>query len=495
MTFAVDIPQGKVALPSGQEIPLRDGRFFIGDLRPDTQQSELTFKGSGATSAVLQLLDHAPLGYVQAVGLKPEYFGGTADGSFALSIPMREDLEFKHVKLRGTGRLEQAIASNVFGKIDVEGGGLDVNITEQAAEVKGPILIKGVPAELTWQRIFDQPEERQPPVRITAVLDAAQRETLGLKVSHLVQGSIPVELSIRRDAQGAQTLSMQGDLTDTKLIFGNMGWTKPAGRAATVQFDVAHGEDGSTDLRNFKIAGDEIAIDGSISLDAEQHLKSFYFSDFSFDKLTHVEITATVRDGNVLEVEAHGPSYDGKQFFQSLFAAGQLAEGSEAADPFSVDLTARIGSVAGFYDTTLTDAQLTAKKRNGKLVALNATGKLGRAAVAVDLDSNKGIRRVRAESGDAGGAFRLIGFYPKVDGGQASLEVNLDAEESGTEERHAMGQEFRGAWRFGGERCADRSAIDRSSRHGEPQEGDPPDAPLLRSVAGAVLRRQGRVPA
>ena len=130
-----------------------------------------------------------------------------------------------------------------------------------------------------------------------------------------------------------------------------------------MQFDMAQAEDGSTDLKNFKISGDDIAIDGSISLDPEQHLKCFYFSDFSFDRLTHVEITATVRDGKVLEVEAHGPSYNGKQFFQSLFSAGQLAEDSEAADPFSVDLTARIGTVVGFYDTNLTDAQLT--RRSG----------------------------------------------------------------------------------------------------------------------------------
>ena len=32
-----------------------------------------------------------------------------------------------------------------------------------------------------------------------------------------------------------------------------------------------------------------------------------------------------------------------------------------------------------------------------------------------------------AEARDAGDAFRLVGFYPSVDGGEASLEVNLDA--------------------------------------------------------------------
>lgn len=432
ISFWVDIPEAKIALPSGQEIALSEGRFFIPDLRPEPQQGQITFKAAGATATVLQLLDHEPLGYMQAVGMKPEAFGGTATGNFVLDMPMREDLKFKEIKLRGEARLDQAIASNVVGNISIEGGALDVNVTEQALDARGQILIKGVPAELAWQRIFYEPEDRQPPIRISATLDETARETLGLKMSHLLKGPLPVTLSVARNAEGVQGLSMQADLTPTQLVFGNMGWTKPQGRSASLQFDIVQFEDGSTDLKNFKILGDEIAIDGSISLDPEQHLKSFYFSDFSFDMLTHVEINATVRDGNVLEVDAHGPSYNGKQFFQSLFSAGQLAEDADPRDPFSVDLTARFGTVVGFYDSTVTDVQTTLKKRNGRLVELNATGKLnGRSPLAVKLDGTNGARIIRAESRDAGAAFRLIGFYPKVEGGEASLEVNLDASNAG----------------------------------------------------------------
>ena len=432
-TFSVDVPQGKVALPSGQEIALSDGRFFIPDLRIDPQQGQITFKANGATTTVMQLLDHEPLGYMQSVGMKPDSFGGAVSGNFALDMPMKEDLKFKEVKLRGEARLDNAIASRAVGTVDVEGGTLDVNVTERALDVRGQILIRGVPAELAWQRIFYEPDERQPPIRISATLDENQRETLGLKISHLLRGPVPVTLAITRYAEGTQALSMQADLTQAQLIFGNMGWTKLPGRSATMQCDIVQGDDGSIDLKNLKILGNDIAIDGSISLDPEQHLKGFYFSDFSFDMLTHVEINATVRDGNVLEVDAHGPSYDGKQFFQSLFSAGQLAENSEPHDPFSVDLTARLGTVVGFYDTTVTDAQVTLQKQNGRLVGLSASGKLnGRMPLAVKLDDANGARIIHAESRDAGAAFRLIGFYPKVDGGEASLEVNLDTSEPGT---------------------------------------------------------------
>ncbi len=99
--FSVDIPQGKIVLPSGQEIALTEGRFYIPDLRIDPQEGVIAFKANGATPTVLELLDHKPLGYIQSVGMKPDFLGGTAAGGFTLSMPLLADLEFKDIKLNG----------------------------------------------------------------------------------------------------------------------------------------------------------------------------------------------------------------------------------------------------------------------------------------------------------------------------------------------------------------------------------------------------------
>ncbi|MGI8724311.1 MAG: AsmA-like C-terminal domain-containing protein [Methyloceanibacter sp.] len=427
--FAVDIPSAKIGLPSGAEIALSEGRFFIPELRQDPQQGEITFKARSTTPSVLQLLDHEPLGFITAVKMRPEDFGGTANGDFTLKMPLMKELEFKDIKLNGMARLDDAVASNVGGKLSVEGGAVDVNITEQAVEAKGDIIIKGVPAQLAWQRIFYTPEEQQPPIKVMALLDEAARDKLGIKINHLVRGPLPTTLSMTNNAQGEQTISMQADLTSAELIFGSMGWTKAKGRAASVQFDVAQTEDGSTELKNFRMLGDQMTIDGWIALDPEQHLKSLYFSDFSFDAQTHIEISATVRDDQVLAITAQGPSYNGKLFFQSLFSAGQLADTAvESPDPFDIDLTARVNSLVGSYNTTVANAVVTLKKRKGRLVALNATGELnGKAPAAAKIEDHKGSRLITAESRDAGAAFRLVGFYPNVEGGEASLQVNLDA--------------------------------------------------------------------
>ncbi len=72
------------------------------------------------------------------------------------------------------------------------------------------------------------------------------------------------------------------------------------------------------------------------------------------------------------------------------------------------------------------------QKRDGRLVALDAKGNLnGKTPAAVKLEQQGGARLIKAEALDAGAAFRLVGFYPSVEGGEATLQVNLDAGTAG----------------------------------------------------------------
>jgi hypothetical protein len=74
-------------------------------------------------------------------------------------------------------------------------------------------------------------------------------------------------------------MALEADLTEAQLLFGGLGWTKPAGRAASSARLVPQ-EDGSTFSTISRSSGDDIDIQGGIALDAEQHLKEFHFSDF-----------------------------------------------------------------------------------------------------------------------------------------------------------------------------------------------------------------------
>ena len=432
--MAFDVPDSWIVLPSGKRVMLGAGRLTVDDLRPDPEIARMEFQSRGSAQAILELLDHEPLGYVRAAGLKTSDLGGKTSGSFKLEFPLFNDLEFKHIKLRGTVDLEDATVKGAFGGVNVEGGELTFNVTEQALEARGDILVNGVPVVLSWQRIFDAPPDKQPELRLSTVLDEAARERLGLKLNHMIRGAVPVIMSIAQmpSAGKRRKVRVQADLGGAELILANMGWRKPRGRAAVLNFDIGQGVEGNTELQNFRIIGDDIAIDGWISLDEDQRPKAFYFPDFSFNVITQLEVSGKLRNDNVWEVQAHGPAYDGRQFFRSLFSSGQLSE-DENSGPESVagiELNARIGTMVGFFDTMVKDVSIDlVKQPGGRLVALDARGRLnGKEDIVVKLvEGGQNERVVLAESNDAGSAFRLIGFYPRMEGGRASLKVSLDA--------------------------------------------------------------------
>ena len=50
--------------------------------------------------------------------------------------------------------------------------------------------------------MFGAPADKQPPLRIAAVLDNSYRTQLGLDINDLVQGDVGVEVTVGRDARG-----------------------------------------------------------------------------------------------------------------------------------------------------------------------------------------------------------------------------------------------------------------------------------------------------
>lgn len=435
MEFSVDIPEGKIDAGNGMEIALSDGRFFIPDLRDDPQEGIVNFRAAAPTPAVLTLLDHKPLGYIAEVGLKPDFLGGTATGEFTLSMPIVNDLDFKDIKMSGVARLENAITPNLVGDLGIQGGVVDMNLSSEGLSASGNVKIKNVPATVHWQRVFYAPESQQPPISVTAVLDAEAREKLGLKINHIVNGPIPATLYLRGLGTGTgqpdtSKMSMAADLTQAELLFGAMGWKKPAGQEARIGFDVNRRPDGSTDLENFQITGEDLNISGRVALDTGNHLQSLYFSQFSVNPLTNLSIKGDLRSDGILEVHAEGPSYDGRGFFHALFSADQFAEGASVQrdESFDIDLTAKVGRLVGYDDTTATDVDIALTKRDGRLIALRGNGYLnGNKPVSIELENRDGARVLLAHADDAGAAFRLIGFYRSIQGGKASLQVNLDA--------------------------------------------------------------------
>ena len=241
---------------------------------------------------------------------------------------------------------------------------------------------------------------------------------------------MPVEITITRGARNKPAIRLRAGLSNADLLLENISWHKSPGRPAMLQCDIAQGRTHKIELQNFKVAGDDIAIEGWAAIGADNRLREFYFPDFSLNVVTRMEVQGSLGSDNIWKVKAHGSTFDGRDFFRSLFSLGQLAEQHPAAKKprDGIDLDAEISNVIGFSEVNLRGVKLKLSKRGEKLTALDVRGTLdGGKPLAVALRQDPGQpRQLLADWTDAGQAFKLIDLYPDIQGGRVRLEVNLD---------------------------------------------------------------------
>ncbi len=428
-TFDV-LGDAHIDVPSGRTLSFSSGQFIIDDMRPHFPNAEVRFKGAGEVAGVLELLDQPPLGYVKAVGFKPNLINGQASAAFKIGFPLLKDFKFKSMSLSGRTRVSDLKSAGLPGGLALNGGVINFDATEAAVSASGDVKVNNVPVSVVWQRIFDAPLERQPTLRLASILSEKARDDLGLNINHIVKGDLPIALAVAMQRDGPPKFFMEANLTNADLFLTAIGWRKPPGQKAAVTFDLSQRQDNFLVLDNFAMTGDGLNVSGRLLFNDKRRLAAFSLPEFSLNALTKLSIAGELTPQNVLKVQAKGPSYDGRQFFRSLLTAGKISDNqpSPMKDEPGLDLNVEIETLFGYYDTTVKSLVVDAKRRGGRLSYLEGTGRLnGEAPIAVHVEQKPGHPRLLvSDATDAGSAFRLTGFYSSVQGGTMNLRVNLD---------------------------------------------------------------------
>lgn len=427
----ITVPDATIIVGPTKKIPLKAIRFTAVDVLGDRPIGEVALRFQSPLSPVLELIDQPPLSLMKEAGLGSEVIEGKADGQLKLTLPLIDALDEKDIKFEGKAKATDLKAKQLLGPLDVQGGTLNVDLSDRAVEIKGELLTSGVLAKLNWQRVLDAQGAKQPPLRLTAVLDNADRNQLGLDINHMIHGEVPVEVTVTNGpARDEQRVQVSADLTNAELIIEAVAWRKAPGRSARVQFDVAKGKTYKTELQNIKVSGQDVAIEGWAGITADNKLREFAFPAFSLNVVTQLDIQGVLSKSDIWDIKVKGTTYEGREFFRSLFSVGQLSEKQlPPQKPRSgVEVTAEIDNVVGYGDVTLKGLKIRLSRRGEKLVALDARGTLdsGQPLVAVIKQAPGQPRMLQADSTDAGRAFKLVGFYPNVEGGRVRLEVNMD---------------------------------------------------------------------
>lgn len=421
-------PEASVTAADGRKLALK-GNFTVDLDEPMPRTGHLALKAQGPLAAALDMLDQNTLRSVQSAGLTLAGIDGKLEVNVNVKLPLAPQLQPRDAIVEGKVRISDGKVRNVLGSFDAQGVNLVVDLSATAAEGKAELLLKGVPARANWQRVFGAPAEKQPPLRVTASLDDNERTQLGLDLNDIVQGEVGIEITVAQDAQGERDIHVRADLVNAELFLESLAWHKPKGRPSIFDFDLAKGGIYPTELRNVRLVGENVAIAGWMGAGSDFRIKEFRFPQFSVNVVTSLEAQGKLRADNVWEVTAKGPTYDGKDLFQSFFDINLVPDKGTKTRP-GLDLRAEIDTVVGFYDTSLRGVKVSMQKRAGKMAQLDARGSLsGNKQFEASLRHEQGRpRTLNARSSDAGQVFKLVGFYPHAVGGEMNLDVNLDGQ-------------------------------------------------------------------
>ena len=108
---------------------------------------------------------------------------------------------------------------------------------------------------------------------------------------------------VSRDVHNEQAVHVRADLLNADLTLDSIAWKKPKGRAALFEFDYAKGT-GATpvELRNVKLVGDNVALEGWIGVGADNKVREYRFPTLSFNVVSSLEATGKMRPDGIWDV-------------------------------------------------------------------------------------------------------------------------------------------------------------------------------------------------
>lgn len=427
--LAITMPAAETTLADGQRLALKDGSIRTDNVMALRPNGEISLSASGDLGPFVETIQALPIRNLRGAPQLPKAGEGKVDAHFDVKVPFVPNVSGDDISVTGKARITDGRFGKVAGRFDVQGFTLNLDLSETALDAKGDLLVNGVPAKIVGQRLLGPNAGRQPPIKIMAKLDDADRTQLGLDINDIVQGVVPIEVSLEPVEAGPLAIRLHADLTNAEMTLDHLQWHKAAGRAAAVDADIVSDPNHDTELQNLKISSDDIAAEGKIVIGPDNKVKQFDFPNLMLNVVSRLDVQGSRSKDDMWSIDVVGKNFDGRNFFRSLFNVGNGPE-RKANPPGAAKgahVNAQIDNVIGGYDVSLRNVKMQIETRDGYLTGLDVKGTLdGGAPLAAVVDKSSGVRRLLVDTPDAGQVMKLVNFYPNMQGGRMRLEVNLD---------------------------------------------------------------------
>ena len=419
-SFNVDIVAGHV-----DNIKIEKGAAHITGL--DAKDQLITVGGdvSSSLTDALLLIDNPRLGYPTKLGLKPANSSGDSHAKLEFSFPAEKDLTIERVKINVDGVTQHvAMKPARFGQ-DVTDGTLTMHLNQDGMRVTGPVVYAGMPLDIEWTEDFRDNVDVRETFAAKGKTTSEGRALVGYDFRPWLDGPGDTALKFTRHADGRGVLDTSFDLTDALLALDFAKWRKPAGQPAKGSLTLNLARDRVIDMQNISVEGQGVSLAGAAVFTpdgksiAKLTLKKAQFgksslSDLAVDFTNHA--TAITIGGGILDVE---PWMDERS--KPVSTAELDQEELKPQRPLSV--AGKLAQVRLSEGETLGNASFDLRHDPIWWDKIFFSGNLpGGAPLTFDYGPDgAGTHRLKVKTDDAGAAFRALGIYGSIKGGQLTV--------------------------------------------------------------------------
>lgn len=423
--FDAAVDRAQVATRYAKRPTLDNLRFTVPDIFVKPPKGSVRFQVSGDVPAIAEIVNAEPLAVLDQSSIKVDGLAGTAVVAVSIDVLFTKVIDPDKIEYKVDAQLDHFSTVNPIQGRKFQDGKFHVVADPRGLEVTGRAAVDGVTADVHLYESKGGTNRTAEKRDFKMVLDDAARQRIGLDFGNYVQGAIGVSVSQPNPAENRS--HFEADLGPTRLVLGQLGWTKGAGVPAKATFDLLD-DDKGLHIDNFVLESEGVALRGALLLDRDRNLVSADFGKVSLHKGDDAKLKVTRGTDKILTVAIDAPIFDVRGLLQAArkTSGGPDVSASDTIGEMVVKIKA--GKLIGFNDTTLTDVVVDARHRGGAISTLEGKARtVGGRSFSATIKAEADHRRFTATTEDAGSVLSFLDLFDRIREGKLVVSARLGA--------------------------------------------------------------------
>jgi hypothetical protein len=424
---------------SGGAVVVRDGtvRFLLPPRGQDT--AEIGLNLAGPVADAIAVVKHPRLRLFERAPLPIKDPRGQMEGRLEIAFPLLSDLPVERLQIRVQARLRQVSIADVLLGRPIEGGVIELNVTNAGLRANGTATFAGIATRLTVEMDFRAGPASQVVRRETvrATTDARTIAALGLELTDLVEGPVGLDIATetRRSGQGRATI--RADLRQARMMIDPLAWAKPPGQNAGAEVVLRLNGETLLAMDSFRVEAPALRVRGAGAFGQGARLEQLIIQDAAVEETRlSGEALPPSEPGAPWVVTLRGPALDLRRALAAEDARPEAPAAEEDRSP-SFSANARFDRVllGPGREIGAVQARVQVDAR-GVVRAGSVTGRAGPRgnfqAVIAQLPRGTGTgRSLRLEAEDAGALLGAFDVLRTLEGGRLSVQATYASNRPG----------------------------------------------------------------